>query len=196
MRKILAAALALGAATAADAAVAILDSVTPVAEGFRFDYRLTLGPDEGLRAGDSLVIYDFAGYVEGSAFSPDNTTATVEFTSLPFITPGETDDPGIVNLVWTYTGEDFRTSGGPYEPIIATGFGAISRFGLRARDAFTSETTKNNPPGTAGTPLVQGGYVEVPAVPEPAQWALMIAGFGLVGAAARRRRTTVSATYA
>ncbi len=31
------------------------------------------------------------------------------------------------------------------------------------------------------------------AVPEPASWALMIAGFGLVGTAARRRRTAVAA---
>ena len=31
------------------------------------------------------------------------------------------------------------------------------------------------------------------AVPEPASWALMIGGFGLAGAALRRRRTTVSA---
>jgi uncharacterized membrane protein len=31
------------------------------------------------------------------------------------------------------------------------------------------------------------------AVPEPASWAMMIAGFGLVGAAARRRRTTTVA---
>ncbi|MCS6986475.1 MAG: PEPxxWA-CTERM sorting domain-containing protein [Sphingomonadaceae bacterium] len=31
------------------------------------------------------------------------------------------------------------------------------------------------------------------AVPEPATWGLMIAGFGLVGAALRRRRATVLA---
>ena len=31
------------------------------------------------------------------------------------------------------------------------------------------------------------------AVPEPASWAMLIAGFGLVGATARRRRTVVSA---
>lgn len=31
-----------------------------------------------------------------------------------------------------------------------------------------------------------------PAVPEPATWALMISGFGLVGAAARRRRTALT----
>jgi hypothetical protein len=31
------------------------------------------------------------------------------------------------------------------------------------------------------------------AVPEPASWAMLIAGFGLVGAAARRRRTVIAA---
>jgi hypothetical protein len=33
-------------------------------------------------------------------------------------------------------------------------------------------------------------------VPEPATWAMMIAGFGLVGGAMRRRRTSVSVSYA
>lgn len=32
-----------------------------------------------------------------------------------------------------------------------------------------------------------------PGVPEPASWALLVAGFGIVGAAARRRRSTVAA---
>ena len=33
----------------------------------------------------------------------------------------------------------------------------------------------------------------VAAVPEPASWAMLITGFGLVGAAARRRRTAIAA---
>jgi hypothetical protein len=35
--------------------------------------------------------------------------------------------------------------------------------------------------------------VYIDAVPEPASWAMLIAGFGLVGAAARRRRVAVTA---
>nr|WP_303784543.1 PEPxxWA-CTERM sorting domain-containing protein [Sandarakinorhabdus limnophila] len=31
------------------------------------------------------------------------------------------------------------------------------------------------------------------AIPEPGRWAMLIAGFGLVGAAGRRRRATVAA---
>ena len=37
------------------------------------------------------------------------------------------------------------------------------------------------------------GLFTLTAVPEPAAWTLMIAGFGLVGAALRRRTTTVAA---
>jgi hypothetical protein len=35
------------------------------------------------------------------------------------------------------------------------------------------------------------GQITVPAVPEPATWGMMILGFGIVGAATRRRRKTV-----
>lgn len=38
--------------------------------------------------------------------------------------------------------------------------------------------------------------LSVAAIPEPASWALMIAGFGLAGAAMRRRRQSIRVTYA
>lgn len=37
---------------------------------------------------------------------------------------------------------------------------------------------------------------EVPAVPEPASWGMMIAGFGLVGGMARRRKVRTSVSFA
>lgn len=50
-------------------------------------------------------------------------------------------------------------------------------------------------PGSANGFLGAGLYrIEAAAIPEPASWALMIAGFGLVGAASRRR-VHVTATY-
>lgn len=42
---------------------------------------------------------------------------------------------------------------------------------------------------------VTGPIIVAEAVPEPASWALMIAGFGLVGGAARRRRPRASVSF-
>ena len=39
---------------------------------------------------------------------------------------------------------------------------------------------------------IDGTVVDPPVVPEPATWAMMIAGFGLVGVAVRRRRVVVA----
>lgn len=49
--------------------------------------------------------------------------------------------------------------------------------------------------GSIASANFYSGIVSIGGVPEPASWALMIAGFGLVGAAARRRQS-VRVTYA
>src|SRR3546814_3139025 len=54
----------------AHAATVLLDSVTSVSDGYEFSYAGTLDDTEGLRNGSQLVIFDFAGYVDGSVFSP------------------------------------------------------------------------------------------------------------------------------
>jgi hypothetical protein len=41
-------------------------------------------------------------------------------------------------------------------------------------------------------PVTGGDDATLPAVPEPASWAMMVAGFGLAGAAMRRRRSAVA----
>jgi len=55
-------------------------------------------------------------------------------------------------------------------------------------DRFTSITL------TSSQNSFEIDNLAVSYVPEPATWAMLIAGFGLVGMAARRRRTIVSAT--
>lgn len=47
-----------------------------------------------------------------------------------------------------------------------------------------------------GSPADYNGGFSYTAVPEPATWAMMIGGFGMVGAAVRRRKTQVRVTYA
>lgn len=69
-----------------------------------------LSPTEGVKAGSTLVAYDFAGYIDGSiAATSRNISATTAFASTGLILdPSFTDDPNIVNLVFTYTGPDFQ----------------------------------------------------------------------------------------
>src|SRR3546814_6347657 len=103
----------------AHAATVLLDSVTSVSDGYEFSYAGTLDDTEGLRNGSQLVIFDFAGYVDGSVFSPyDDVSASVEYSN-PDLTlaPGVTDDPGLVNLVFNWPGRDLQTSGGPFSDI-------------------------------------------------------------------------------
>lgn len=201
-RVFLAAVAALSTAGAADAAVVTLQTVTTNgASDYTFSYQGTLGPDEGLRSGDRLIIYDFAGYIAGSIFSPSpSVIASVEAVSPGgLITPGFDDDPSVVNLVFTYTGPAFRASGGPFAALDFNGLGARSTLGGLLDDAFFALTTKNNPsnvPGGAGSPLYMLGWVSVPAaIPEPTTWALLLGGFGLTGFSMRNRRQTALVTY-
>jgi hypothetical protein len=192
---ILAAAAAFCLAGSANAAVMTLEDVTANGpNNFTFTYQATLGPDEGLRAGDRFIIFDFAGYIGGSIMSGSpQLVASVQFTSpTAIVTPGFNDDPTLANLVFTYNGPDFRTEGGPFEPFDFNDLSARSTLGGQAVDAFFAKTTKNNPddaPGGSNTSIFTLGAVTIPApaVPEPATWAMMLGGFGLLGGAVRRR---------
>lgn len=55
---------------------------------------------------------------------------------------------------------------------------------------FTSATN----PDTSYGPVLDN--VSITAVPEPATWGMMILGFGLIGAAIRRRNMRTSVTFA
>jgi hypothetical protein len=56
-----------------------------------------------------------------------------------------------------------------------------------------SRVVFNNATGGGGSWIFGVGQLTYGAVPEAASWAMLIAGFGLVGAAARRRRMVVAA---
>jgi hypothetical protein len=52
-----------------------------------------------------------------------------------------------------------------------------------------------NPVANGFVVAAQSGLFERSAVPEPATWALLIAGFGVIGAAMRRQRPSVALSY-
>lgn len=75
---------------------------------------------------------------------------------------------------------------------------SVALRGLESADSFNVVGNRLNIDFRASDP---GDYVRVltaaPAVPEPATWAMMIGGFGLVGGAMRRRRNmTTKVSYA
>jgi hypothetical protein len=105
---------------------------------------------------------------------------------------GYTDDPNAANLEFTYNGPTQDLAGGRFI------FGsALSIYGQTALDGFSAITVKTA--GAVGTLIGTQGATAVPvgplSVPEPAQWALLMGGFGIVGFAARRRQA-VRVTYA
>src|SRR3546814_13587233 len=88
----------------AHAATVLLDSVTSVSDGYEFSYAGTLDDTEGLRHGSQLVIIAFAGYVDGSVFSPyDAVSASGEYSTPDFtLASGVTPAPGHATLVFTW----------------------------------------------------------------------------------------------
>lgn len=77
--------------------------------------------------------------------------------------------PGIFNL--------FQTN------IVTGGTGLFAG----ATGMFTGIGTVSFVGGTPSSQQAYAGTLDLPAVPEPASWMMIIAGFGLVGAALRRR---------
>jgi hypothetical protein len=53
-----------------------------------------------------------------------------------------------------------------------------------------------NVKGTSGGNASYDGVISFAPVPEPATWAMMVGGFGLVGGAMRRRKSQIRVTYA
>jgi hypothetical protein len=175
--------------------IPVLSSVTPDGSNFLYSYTGELATDQGVTNGSKLVIIDFAGYVAGSVHSPYSTvTASVQNT-LPagmLLDPGFSDNASIPDLVFTYTGPDYRTSGGPYPTLTDfSGLTAESTFRNITMGSFSALAVKNDG-NEAGTPAYNVGQISVPLgpVPEPSSWALMLAGFFGLGMVLRRRKSS------
>ena len=167
--------------------------ITPDGANFKWVYDGELAPAEGVVTGDKLVIIDFAGYVAGSVgTSLSNVSASVSNT-LPagmLLDPGFTDNPNIPDLVFTYTGPNFHTTGGPFPTQTDfSGLFADSIYSAFVAGSFSATSVRNDGM-LAGTADFTVGQVAVPtaAVPEPGTWAMLLAGLFGIGMALRAGR--------
>jgi len=118
---------------------------------------------------------------------------------------GTSDDS--INWVWS-NGDNFSSGPGNYSTFLmdgpGSGYTSTGGFSHWIQLAYNYDSAPTllftSGVSSYGTdnfvdyqdPLVSGSFGNVAGVPEPASWALMLGGFGLVGSAMRRRRVSLS----
>jgi hypothetical protein len=123
------------------------------------------------------------GYSEGPVSASD--------TVFPFELTVELD-PGLESLAWIW-----RFAANASVAAGAEGFASTDYFGtFRILDITARDSAGRNITQLLNIRFPSGQVYPLGVVPEPGSWAMMIAGFGLVGASLRRRRRAVDSMRA
>lgn len=96
--------------------------------------------------------------------------------------------PGTLGITVNYVGGTASTS---YADFSNPGNRSFYLYG-NAGEVIKSVTLTSAPDRFSQLKQTDIGIVRAPAVPEPATWALLVAGFGVVGSALRRRKASVA----
>ncbi|MGL6097196.1 MAG: PEP-CTERM sorting domain-containing protein [Fimbriiglobus sp.] len=181
---VVAAAAVMTAAPAARAGLMPVNvTVTPDGGNHRWNYAIVLPTDSQLRPGNFFTIYDFAGYIPGTASAPAGWTLAVANQGQTPNLLAPDDDNGLPNLTWTYNGPAANTNG----QIGLGNFWALSMFGAPTEDYFTARTHRTSD-GKLDSNLTTTNVPVPTAVPEPGTLILAGLGLPLVGLARWTRR--------
>jgi hypothetical protein len=147
-----------------------------------------------LVASDGVFISASSG--GGYSVNPNNYTLTFDLTGLQAKTATISGNFAADNYASVYLNGTLIAAQ-PAATIFEnfqqlTSFSANSGF-LAGINTLRFEVTDTGPPSAL---LVSGITGSALAVPEPAEWALLIGGFAFAGLAARRRRQSIRVTYA
>ena len=166
----------------------------------RYDYTIRIHAGYEVQEGDFFTIYDFndleGGFLAGAGGQAANWDTDVSMVGpIAPVQPGATDQPGVHNITWTYTGTNPIVAGpigAPSGDVFVTGFYAISTSNLLAVTHFSANTNIQVPP----SPSANGSGVFGPApgdsdtvVPEPMSMALLGGGLSLIGMLKIRKRS-------
>lgn len=197
MYKLLFGVAALLATASANASIIPTLIGDPVDAGdgtFLYSYSATLASDQALLDGSYFTLYDIVGF-DRFGNVPAGFTASSQLLGFTPANVLPTDDAAILNVSFVYSGPSVNFDGPLSERELGT-FEIYSTAGAYGFGDFTAQAVRNDGP-TRGTLLANIGInaVGIPGggdgnpslVPEPSSWAMLVLGFGLVGAGMRRR---------
>lgn len=197
---------------------ASVSATTVFSESFSFDFvgATLVSDDSSDRFGDTD--YFFINNVDGWTFNTSNTFAAVSFQledvalllnenggggsatrlvtgltfgqqyNLSFLLSGDNRPGEAYVLTGGIAGLSFTVNG--TVGAAGTNLGSLLTYGFTATSS-SHLLSFGQASATDGSPIIDNIRIESVggAVPEPASWAMLLAGFGMVGFAARRRRT-------
>jgi hypothetical protein len=141
-----------------------------------------------VNAANFFTVYDFAGYVSGSASALANFTISEQNTGITPVGTAPTDDPTKLNVTYTYTGPNVDNPGFnglllgqiSLESTVTTfGPAGLTFAGASQDSTFPARQIRNN--------LGQGvGPIPQQVIPEPASVALVGLGLPMLVLAGRR----------
>ena len=167
--------------------------------------------------GTNVILINQSYQEQGLVFNPNNGAASIDLTGAGNTGPAtgisQTVSTGLGNYTLSFFVGNASPTGGnsgnytqPSTINLSINGGAIQSFSNSDNTNLainwkpfsltffaSGPTTIAFTNGTSGDNMLGLDDVSMAAVPEPASWAMLIAGFGLTGAVMRRRRAVVAA---